>query len=349
MSLASPAAMPSPPGEPSAPSTSSAARSARRPADRRSAPAKKSGRRKGEERPPRSEDDEQHDLSITAGDGYRLAARFFRVAEGRAARGAVLIAPAMGVPQRFYEPLARFLAAQGFHVLSFDFRGMGLSRRGPLRKVDATIETWATLDAAAAMDALAQRTGDLPLTWVGHSLGGQIVPFVSEARRAAARVAKIVTVATGSGYWRENAPELRRRVWFFWYAAVPLTTPFLGYFPGARLGMVGDLPRGVIDQWRRWCLDRGYAVGAEGSRVAALFDAVRTPLTSLSFTDDEMMSAANVASIHGFYTQAPREMIRLAPADVGVDKIGHFGFFRRDMEPLWDTHLLGRLATTVDT
>ena len=297
---------------------------------------------------PRPADDGDFDLSITAADGYRLAARFFRVQEGQIARGAVLIAPAMGVPQRFYEPLARFLVTQGFHVLSFDFRGMGLSRRGSLRAVDATIESWAQLDATAAMEALAARTDELPLTWLGHSLGGQIVPFVDEARRARARVQKIVTVATGSGYWRENSPALRRRVWFFWYAAVPLTTPLLGYFPGARLGMVGDLPRGVITQWRRWCLDRGYAVGAEGERVAKLFDAVDTPLTSLSFTDDEMMSAENVASIHGSYTQASPRLVRLVPRDVGVDKIGHFGFFRRDMEPLWDTHLLPELAATAN-
>ena len=222
---------------------------------------------------------------------------------------------------------------------------MGLSQRGPLRALDANIETWATLDATAAMEALAKRTDDLPLTWLGHSLGGQIVPFVDEARRAAARVRTIVTIATGSGYWAENSPALKRRVLLLWYGAVPLTTPLFGYFPGARLGMVGDLPRGVIEQWRRWCLDPGYAVGCEGARVGALFDAVRTPLTSLSFTDDEMMSGASIRSIHAFYTSAPRKMVRLAPPDVGVDKIGHFGFFRREMEPLWDTHLVPELVT----
>ena len=230
---------------------------------------------------------------------------------------------------------------QGFHALTFDYRGIGLSQRRPLAEVDADILTWAQKDVAAAVEVLAERAGGLPMTWIGHSLGGQIVPFVESRVRAA----KIVTVATGSGYWRENAPALRRKVWFFWYGAVPLATPLFGYFPGRRLGMVGDLPRGVALQWRRWCLDPEYAVGAEGPAVRALFADVRTPITSFSFSDDDLMSPRNIASIHGFFTGAPRAMRHLKPSDLGVRKVGHFGFFRPEMErPLWSRHVLAELA-----
>ncbi len=46
---------------------------------------------------------------------------------------------------------------------------------------------------------------------------------------------------------------------------------------------------------------------------------------------------AQVSSIHGFYTGAPRTTRRLSPDEVGVAKIGHFGFFRAEMRaPLWD-------------
>jgi predicted alpha/beta hydrolase len=52
------------------------------------------------------------------------------------------------------------------------------------------------------------------------------------------------------------------------------------------------------------------------------------------------MSAANIASLHGFYSGAPREMVRVAPADVGERRIGHFGFFReRYAKNLWETHM----------
>jgi predicted alpha/beta hydrolase len=158
-------------------------------------------------------------------------------------------------------------------------------------------------------------------------------------------VKKAITVATGSGYWLENVPSLRAKVWWLWFVLVPLTLPLFGYFPGKALRKVGDLPRGVMAQWRRWCLNREYAVGVEGDAVRAQFAAVRTPIVSLSFADDELMSAANTESIHGFYSGAPRTMKRIAPRDIGAQRIGHFGFFRSAFEAsLWRAHLLPELA-----
>ena len=113
---------------------------------------------------------------------------------------------------------------------------------------------------------------------------------------------------------------------------------------GRRLRKVGDLPRGEMAQWRRWCLDPEYAVGAEGAAVRERYAAVRAPLVSISFTDDEYMSARNTASLHGFYSNAPQVARRISPADAGVPRIGHFGFFRERLaEPLWRRYLLPEL------
>ena len=57
---------------------------------------------------------------------------------------------------------------------------------------------------------------------------------------------------------------------------------------------------------------------------------------SLSFTDDEMMSAQGVRSMHDLYRAAPIEYRRIAPEEIGAGKIGHFGFFRPEFErTLW--------------
>lgn len=276
-------------------------------------------------------------------DGYPLVARFYAPpATAREAwHGSVIIVPAMGVPQRYYQPFAAWLAHHGYLAVTFDYRGMGLSKHGPLREVTADIFTWAKMDAATVLEALALRAPSLPVTWIGHSLGGQILPFVPNR----SRVAKMITVGTGSGYWKENAPPLKRSVWALWYGIVPATLPLFGYFPGSLFNMVGDLPHGVMKQWRSWCLHPEYAVGVEGEGVRALYDSVKTPIVSLSFTDDEYMSAANTASIHGFYTGAPKAMLRIHPQDAGVKRIGHFGFFRSGMEDrLWMKYVLPLLA-----
>lgn len=277
------------------------------------------------------------DQEITTPDGTQLAARFY---DAEHAVGTVLIVPAMGVSQSYYGAFARWLTAHRFNVVTFDYRGMGRSRRGPLRGFKADVFDWAQLDTAAMVDVAADRAPQLPLYWIGHSLGGQIFPFVPNNHR----VAKMITVATGSGYWRENAPGLKRIVWWMWYVAAPLSLKLFGYFPGRRLRKIGDLPHGVMSQWRRWCLDPEYVVGAEGDMARQAFAAVRTPLTSLSFTDDEYMSARNTESLHGFYANAPQERKRFSPEQLGMRRVGHFGFFRAASEaPLWREHLLPAL------
>ena len=253
----------------------------------------------------------------------------------------MLIVPAMGACQDFYAQVARWLATEGLLVATFDFRGIGRSRPPKLRGFRADILDWARLDCRAMIDALDARTPGKPCYWIGHSLGGQILPFVPNRER----LSKAVTVACGSGYWRENARPLRRYAWWLWFVAVPVATRICGYFPGRRLRKVGDLPQGVIVQWRRWCLDPEYAVGAEGAGARKLYAAVTTPIVSLSFTDDEFMSARNTESLHAFYRNAPRTMKRIAPAEAGVRRIGHFGFFRATLaEALWRKHLLPEFA-----
>lgn len=273
-------------------------------------------------------------VQFQAADGFELHGACH--APAGTPRCGVLIAPAMGVPASYYDDFAAWLARQGALVLAFDYRGMGASRPAryarSLKGLEADVRTWAERDAAAALAHLERLVPrGTPLHWLGHSLGGQILGLVPNRER----VASMVTVGCGSGYWLENARPLRRYVWWLWYVVVPLTLPLFGYFPGRTLRKVGDLPAGVMAQWRRWCLHRDYLM-AEGDEVRQRYARVRTPILSLSFTDDEFMSARNTESIHGFYARAPRTMKRIAPHEVGAERIGHFGFFRRRFEStLW--------------
>jgi len=270
-------------------------------------------------------------------DGVKVVGRYFEPQSELA--GAVFIAPAMGVGQDYYAPLATWLANNGFLVVTFDYRGTGLSRSGSLRGFDADIFDWA-IDADTVLKALSNRVGPHPVYWIGHSLGGQIIPFVQSIDR----VSKIITVATGSGYWLENAWPLRRRVWLLWFVVVPLVVPVVGYFPGKYLRKVGDIPKNVMTQWRRWCLNQEYCVGVEGSKARAQFAAIQTPITSLSFEDDEMMSRKNIESLHGCFTNAPLTMKCIALKEGQATRIGHFGFFKRKFEnTLWRRHLLVEL------
>lgn len=268
------------------------------------------------------------DLAIETSDAFIIHGRAW---VPDAPQAVVVVAGAMGVKQDFYRPFAEWLARQGFVAVTFDYRGMGLSRPKSLKGFDATIEDWAKKDCAALLDDLAGRYPSLPIHWVGHSVGAQVFGLIPNRHRVRA----MLSVAAGSGYWQYNAAPLRYYVLSLWFLIMPVSIWLTGYFPGKRLGMVGDLPRGVAEQWRRWCLDADY-FGAEGPALRAEVASVETPITALSMQDDEMMTLRGTKALFSLFERAPLEVERVKPKELGLRRVGHFGFFRPSMaDTLW--------------
>jgi len=277
-------------------------------------------------------------ITIRADDGFELAARRFSPA-GKP-RGVVVLSSAMGVKQDFYFSFAEFLAQAGYAALTFDYRGAGASvperYKRSLRGFKADLFTWAERDYNSALRAAKDWHPDVPLLVVGHSLGGQLPGLLPDRDL----IDGIITVASGSGYWRRNTPQLRRVVWFMWYFAVPLYTRLFGYFPGKKVNMVGDLPKGVIYQWAQWCKSPHYVVDRKGKPIFDGYDKIRAPILAMSFTDDEMMSRWSIDSMHDKYRNAPVERRYIAPQDVQAKRVGHFGFFRPEFrQTLWQQAL----------
>jgi len=276
--------------------------------------------------------DSRYNETITADDGRALRVTWFVPA---VPRGAVLLAPAMATPATFYRPLAGWLAEAGFLTMAFDYRGTGSVAE--LKAETGDILRWAG-DAASALEALVGAADGLPVTWLGHSLGGQVLPFAHHGL-----VDQAIVVASGNGYWRYNTPAVRRRAPLLWHTLAPSVIAATGYIPGRRLRIVGDVPANVMRQWRRWCLSPGY-FAADVPRVGDRVAHVTTPVTSVWFTDDELLTAAAIDAMDDLYRGTPVERLRLDPASYGLDRVGHHGFFRDGGRPLWESILLPRLA-----
>jgi predicted alpha/beta hydrolase len=268
-------------------------------------------------------------VNLESADGTPISARVYEAAGE--ARGNVVIGGAMGVRQDYYANFAEWLARQGWRVTTFDYRGSGDSAPASLRGYKADLFDW-TRDYEAAIDHAHATLPHGPLYLLGHSLGAQLPGLLANQHK----VSGLLSVAAGSGYWRENAPQLKRMVLYFWYVAVPVATKLFGYFPGRRMRKVGDLPAGVVMQWRKWCLNPRYSVGAEGEPVRQLYARARFPVVALSIADDELMTLRGTRSLVGLYENAPHQIERVAPAELAVRRIGHFGPFRSEHETkLW--------------
>lgn len=270
-------------------------------------------------------------LRVRARDGYPLAVSLFEPAGGSGPQ--VVLAPAMGVGRRFYDRYAAYLASRGFSVASFDYRGIGGSRPPERAGFDARLLDWGRHDLAAVVEwAAGREPGAGPLV-VGHSLGAQLVGVDP----AAARVTAMIAVAAGTGYWRAWGVPERYALAFLWHAAMPALTRAFGYFP-ARLLRIGeqDLPPGVALDWARWCRHPDYAVDASGEAVREGFRAFSGRIRAYSFADDFYAPRRGVDRLLGLFEAADVEHRHVRPGDVGLEDIGHFGFFRKSSrEPLW--------------
>lgn len=267
-------------------------------------------------------------LTLIAADGHPLAATAFEPA-GRPV-AAVQINGATGVPRRYYRAYAEFLAAQGFAVLTYDYRGIGGSRyQGHEGRV--SMSRWGSHDLAAGLDWLDRQYPQLPVLTVGHSAGGQLLGLAANNRRVVAAL----SIASQSGYWRLWPRTLQPVMAALWYAVLPVTSTLLGRIPAGLMG--AELPAGVADEWARWCRNPHYVSDPSGQPIREHFQAYRGRMRFYAIGDDDFYAPlAAVTALAGFYRRAQTEVLRIEPREHGLTRIGHFGFFRSGMPAaLW--------------
>jgi predicted alpha/beta hydrolase len=262
-------------------------------------------------------------IDIRCRDGVVLRGHIWRAAGGSSC-GNVIINPATGVLARYYHYYARFLAERGFDVLTYDYRGIGLSRPPRLRGCSYRWRDWGELDFDAALIAMHERNCELPLLVVGHSIGG-FLPGLSDH---AGLIDRMLTVGAQYAYWRDYAAAHRMRLVWKWHIVMPVLTAVFGYFPGKRLGWLEDLPAGVANEWsfRGARMERSHPVPERGD-VIARFDAVEASILAVTVSDDDIGTAAAVRRGLSYYRHAEVAQAALEPSDFGLDAIGHFSLF----------------------
>lgn len=270
------------------------------------------------------------DFIHPASDGFPLSMRLVSAAQPA---HAVLVSSGTGFPKGFYERFARRLAGQGCAVLTYDYRGIAGSRPEDLAALRMDYPDWGRLDMAAALDALIEAVPGLPVSHLGHSVGGHFVGFMPNQDR----IQRHAFVSVGSGYWGLHHRSYNPLELFFWLGFGPLSLARHGYVKGGGLWAGTDLPRGVFETWKRWCLSPDYFSDELKDRLQPHhFEAVTAPIRSWIFPDDPIATPRTGPRLLEAYPNAPSEIIVRTPADYGVRRIGHEGAFRRGMEPLWD-------------
>lgn len=268
------------------------------------------------------------ELKVNTPDNYPLAATSFSPSGN--AKAVVLINSAMGVLRQYYNKFAAFLASEGFQVYSYDYRGIGGSSPKSLRGFKADISTWGIVDMNTMIEYASSQHPNLPLTVIGHSVGGQALGLAPACHKVQAIM--LVTSQVGNwSYWDKGTAKLK----FFWKYLLPSLSQMFGYFPAKKIGLFENLPKGVAMEWSKWGSNPQYLF-AYDFEVPKQHGDLEVPLLSWSFTDDGYAPIRAVKALLNRYEKAEITHRHLAPQDLGVSRIDHFGFFREKFkDSLW--------------
>lgn len=273
----------------------------------------------------RAGDSSADELRVAAADGYALAATLFSSGDDGTV---VLVNSATGVPRRFYQRFASFIREHGWSAVTYDYRGIGDSRPQSLRGFAASMHEWAFLDMTAMVEWVDRKLSPKRLFVIGHSFGGQTPGMIGNAQRIDA----MVGVSAQSGYWGAQGGREPQRVRFIVTVAIPLLSRLVGYFPWSWFARGADLPKGVALEWARWCRKPNYLLD-DATLPLANYRAFNAPILAYSIDDDDWGTAQAVDDMMRAYPNVTRR--HLVPAEHGLQRLGHLGFFREGSEPLW--------------
>lgn len=271
-------------------------------------------------------------IEFTAADGTLLKGQVITSASPKAV---VLLNPGTATKTSFYQPFAQFLAEHGYHVMLWNYRGFCESRTQALKGSDIRFSDIGLKDIPAAITKAQALFGDLPLYCVGHSAGGQQIGFAENCNQ----LQGMVSLAVSTGYFGEMPLAYRLQAQLFFKVITPISNALFGYVRAAKLNIMEDLPPQLAKQWGQFCGKKDFFFDPVFAKAIPELGHYRTfnfPVHVFTADDDEISTAANTQNLwkHIRSTQ-PIEFTRYRAADFPKKAVGHFGYFRKANQPIW--------------
>ena len=263
-------------------------------------------------------------ILIRSADDARLGISVFD-RHGHKSRIVVICFPAMGVNASYYAPFAEALAEQGISVVTADLRGHGLSTLRADWKTDFGYREIVSYDFPAIIDAVHEKFQDRDIFLLGHSLGGQLSMLYTGTKPESVR--GLILIAASSPYFRgwpfpKNIGLLVYEQFLYGVARL------VGHLPGQSLGFGGREARTLMRDWSRQGLTGKYRPLGDDRDFEELMSKLTLPVLSISFSDDTYGPEKSVLHLLNKMSRVDISHSLLTPADLGVEKVGHFGWVK---------------------
>lgn len=260
--------------------------------------------------------------------GYQVSITKFTSVEDK---NVAIILSATGVLQSYYYKFSQFLQSNNFTVFTFDYGGIGKSKKTPLTKFDTTVSNWATNDIETVFKYVKKQYPTSSINCVAHSLGGQILGLVPSNKI----INNTILVASQTNHFSYWKGFRKARVFVNWFFLFPLFTTFFKYLPSSFFTKMEDLPRGAAKEFSDWSKQKDYYFKLKSDSL--LFHRqISSNLIGYSCTYDKFAPKEAVDWMVNKYKNAKKTRKHLNPNNYNVKKIGHFGFFRSQFkDSIW--------------
>ena len=275
-------------------------------------------------------------IDILTEDHYSLAAHLFEPQISN--QKVLLINSATGVKQQIYFSVAQFFADQGFTVITYDYRGIGLSKPDKMRGFEASMRVWGTTDYKALTDYIKSNFEDYKKYCLGHSVGALILGMNPDSEI----FEEFIFVGTQNAFVGNLRLKTKIEAYLGFGIVQPLFTLLLGYFPASWFGLGESLPSGSAFDWRILILNKK-STNNLLEKSADFSKKLRQKVLVIWAEDDAWLTEKGVKSLlENTYANLRPTYRHIYTSESEKGEIGHVNFFRSYNRKLWKI-LLDRL------
>jgi len=269
-------------------------------------------------------------LELITKDRVSLAVHLFRPEKSNGKL--LLINSATGVKQQVYFSFARFFSEHGFTVITYDYRGIGLSKPEKMKGYRASMRIWGSEDYKTLTQYIKTEFPEYKKYCLGHSVGALILGMNEDS----IMFDEFIFVGTQNAFVGNLKLGTKVEAYLGFGIVQPLTTRLLGYFPANWFGLGESLPKNCAYDWRTLILNR-----KSTNKLLEKIDDYSKKLTQKVFViraeDDVWLTEKGVLSLLSNTYPNLRPSYRLVKTSESEKKeIGHINFFRSYNKKLWN-------------
>lgn len=272
-------------------------------------------------------------ITLNTQDYYPIIATVFepKVPNGKL----LLVNSATGVRQQTYYPFAQFFAENGYLVLTYDYRGVSLSKPKQLKGFKASMKTWGNTDYKAVTDYILENYPHHRKFLIGHSVGALILGMNKDSEI----FEKFCFVATQNTYFRHLKPKIQLLsiIGFGFYQ--PIISNILGYFKTYFVNLGESLPKGVANDWRILLMNKK-SINKLLEKTPNFSKNLTQEVLFIHLEDDEWITKQGMRQLmtETFPNMKPTYRAIKVLESTG-EEIGHINFFRAKHSKLWEIPL----------